>query len=252
MEKQSNPIFGKIVKEQETEIFKEQASYKGVITKTAIMFGTLLLSVLGSLFLAGTNPLIYSFLLVVAFIMGLVSVFVASSSPRRAKVFSIIYAISEGFIVGLISIMFAASFPEFNVVGLAVIITLGIFAGMLILYMTKLIEVTSRFRRVMMGVSMGILVSLLFVGIVSLFDNGNTWHLLFGDVNSPLVLLITLVFIFYGSFMLVISFDDAKNIVNAGASKDYEWMVGLGLVVSTVYIYFQVLRLIAIILARRE
>ena len=248
----SNPIFNKIAKQQETEMLKEQASYKGVMAKTATQFGVLLLAALGSLFLLGLSETVYVTLLVLSFIVGFISVIIASSNFKRAKVFGYVYAASEGFLMGFISILFALAFPGFNVVGLAVLITFGIFAGMLVLYLTKLIQVTSRFRRVMMGISFGILFSMLFVGIISLFDRGQTWYLLFGDPLSPLVLIITLLFILYGSFMLVVSFDDAKRIVESGASKDYEYMVGLGLVISTVYIYLQVLRLLAIILSRRD
>lgn len=248
----TNPIFTKVAKQQETEIFKEQASYKGVIVKTISLFGALLLSSIGSLFLMGLNPTVYIALLVIAMIVGFIAVLLASSSPKRAKTWSFVYAVAEGFTIGFISLLFALSFPGFNVVGLAMLITLGIFAGMLALYMTKLIQVTSKFRKVMMGVSFGILFSMLFVGIISIFDNGATWYLLFGDPYSPIVLLLTLVFILYGSFMLVMSFDNAKQIVETGASKDYEYMVGLGLIVSTIYIYLQVLRLLAIILSRRD
>lgn len=248
----TNPIFTKLAKQQENEIFKEQASYRGVIIKTITLFGVLLLSSLSSLFLIGLSSTIYTTLLIIAMIVGFVAVMVASSSPRRAKVWSFIYSICEGFTIGFITLLFALSFPDFNIVGLAMLITLGIFSGMLVLYMTNLIKVTNRFRKVMFGVSLGILFTMLFVGIVSIFDSGATWYLLFGDPMSPIVLLLSLVFILYGSFMLVLSFDNAKQIVESGASKDYEYMVGLGLIVSTIYIYLQVLRLLAIILSRRD
>lgn len=248
----SNPIFTKLAKQQEQETIRIQASYKGVVMKTILMFAILVVSAITSLLLAIKVPTLYLVLLIASLIMGFVSVMVASTSPRLSRPFSIIYAVSEGFLVGVISVMFAAAFEGLNIIGLAVIITLGIFAGMLVLYMTNLIQVTSRMRKVLYGISFGILFSLLFVGLVSIFDGGSTWYTLFGNPYSPLVLLLTLLFIFYGAFMLVISFDDAKRIVEGGADKNYEWMVGLGLVVSTIYIYFQVLRLLAIILSRRK
>ena len=73
---------------------------------------------------------------------------------------------------------------------------------------------------------------------------------MFGNAYSPLVLFITLLLILYGSFMLVINFDNAKMIVSTGADKKYEWAVSLGLLVSIIYIYVQVIRLIIIIYAR--
>ena len=176
----------------------------------------------------------------------------ASFSTRLAPAFSIVYAVCEGVFLGILTLIYAASFPETNIVGLAVLITVGIFIAMLVLYSTKLIVASTRFRRVMYGVSFSILAVFLVVGIASIFDGGVIWFTLFGDVNSPLVLFISLLFVFYGAFMLVINFDNANMLVSRGVDKKYEWVVSLGLIVSIIYIYVQVLRLLAILLSRNN
>ncbi len=244
----TNPVFGRIHRETEG-VGGYGASYKGITIKTSLMFLTLFLTAFGSLFLIGLAPGIYIGILIASMIMSFVSVLVASFSVRLAPTFSFIYAISEGVLLGMISLLFELIFP--GIVTLAMMITLGIFAGMLVLYSTKLIVVTSRFRKVMLGVSFGIMFSMFFIGIFSLFDGGALWMTTFGG-NGPLALLISLLLIFYGAFMLVMSFDNAKLIVSNGVDKRYEWQVGLGLIVSTVYIYVQVLRLLAIIMSRRD
>ena len=185
-------------------------------------------------------------------ILGFVSVIIASSSPRLSKVFSFIYAGCEGVWLGLLTVIYAANFPETNIIGLAALITVGIFIAMLVLYSTKLVVASTRFRRVMLGVSFSILSVFLLVGIVSIFDSGAMWYSLFGNPDSPLVLFISLLLVFYGAFMLVINFDNASMIVSNGADKKYEWTVSLGLIVSIIYIYVQVLRLLAIILMRNR
>lgn len=244
----TNPVFKKVYNDTIHE-GGYGASYKGIIIKAAIMFATLVVTAIGSLFLPTTNLGLYVGLLIGSLIMGSVSVFIASFSVRLAPTFSFIYVIAEGFILGFISALFEMVYP--GIVTLAVLITLGIFAGMLVLYSTKLIIVTSRFRKVMLGVSIGILFSMFFIGIFSLFDGGALWANTFGG-NGPVALLVSLLLIVYGSFMLVMSFDNARLIVASGVDKRYEWQVSLGLMVSTVYIYVQVLRLLVILMSRRD
>lgn len=245
----TNPIFSRV--ERETENVQGYgASYKGIIFKTGMLLLVVVATAIASLFLAEVNPGVYIAVFFIAMILGFVSTIVATVSPRLAKVFSFIYAACEGVWLGLLTVIFAASFPDNNIVGLAILITIGIFIAMLVLYSTKLVVASSRFRRVMFGVSFSILSIFLLVGIVTIFDGGALWYTLFGNPESPLVLFISLLFVFYGAFMLVINFDNASMIVSNGADKKYEWTVSLGLIISIIYIYVQVLRLLAIILIR--
>lgn len=244
----SNPVFNRIHSETEG-VGGYGASYKGIMLKTGISFLTLIVAAIGSLFILGLSTEVYIGLVIGSLIMASVSVFIASFSVRLAPTFTIIYSVSEGIVLGLISAMLEAIFP--GIVMLAVLITLGIFGGMLVLYSTKLVVVTSRFRKVMLGLSFGIMMSMLLIGIVSIFDGGNLWMNTFGG-NTDISLLLTLFLLLYGSFMLVINFDNAKMLVSSGIDKRYEWQASLGLMVSTVYIYIQVLRLLLIILSRRD
>ncbi len=252
MFKNTNPVFSKVRRDTSSQAISYGASYQGVILKTGLLFLLIIASAFGSYFLLESSMEVYIGGLIVSLIVAFVSVFIASISPRLAMPFSIIYALAEGFVLGFIVLIYTLAFPDDNIAGLAILITLGIFAGMLVLYSTKLIVVTSRFRRVMLGVSFALLFTFLFVGIVSLFDGGKMSYTLFGNPYSGLVLFIALLLILYGAFMLVMSFDDAKNIVSMGADKKYEWVVSLGLVVSTIYIFIQVLRLLAILASRKD
>ncbi len=245
----TNPVFNRVQRETES-VQGYGASYKGIIIKTTMLLLITVASGIGSLFLAAFSPTVYIAILIIASIMAFVSVMVASFSPRLAPAFSVVYAVCEGVILGIITLLYAASFPETNIVGLAVLITIGIFIGMLVLYSTKLIVASTRFRRVMYGISFSILAVFLVVGIASFFDGGKMWFTLFGDVNSPLVLFLSLLLVLYVAFMLVINFDNANMLVSNGVDKKYEWVVSLGLIVSIVYIYVQVLRLLAILLSR--
>lgn len=252
---QTNPVFSKLRKTPEAVGFgSESASIRGVILKTILLFAIAIGFGFFALTFANSNPGLYVGLLIGSGIIGFISVIVASTSVRLAPIFSIIYALSEGLFLVLISVVYAAQFgsADFNIVLLAVLITAGIFLGMLVLYATKLIVVTRGFRRFVMAFGFAMLSVVLVVAITSIFDGGQMAYVLFGDVNSPLVLFLTLVFIMYGAFMLTLHFDNATNIVDQGLDRRYEWMVALGLMVSIVYIYYQVLRLLAIIASRRD
>lgn len=247
--KATNPVFARV--EKETELVKGYgASYKGITFKTAILLSLIILSGIGSILLLAKFPTVFISLFVIALVLGFVSVIVASVSTRLAPTFSVIYALCEGVWLGTLTLIVGMAFPDFPVALLAVLITIGIFMAMLVLYATKLVVATTRFRRVMFGISFSILAIFLIVGVVSMFDRGALWTALFANPDSPLVLFVTLLFILYGAFMLVINFDNAKIIVANGADKKYEWVVSLGLVVSIVYIYVQVIRLLLIILSR--
>jgi len=245
----SNPVFAKI----ERDIVDVQgygASYKGITLKTLLLLLLVVVSGVASLLLLVNYPNVFIALFFVAMILGFISVMIASASPRLAPTFSIIYALCEGMWLGTLTLIVSLAIPEFPVAFVAVLVTLGIFVAMLVLYSTKLVVASSRFRRVMFGISFSIIAVFITVGIVSIFDNGALWYAMFGNAYSPLVLFITLLLILYGSFMLVINFDNAKMIVSTGADKKYEWAVSLGLLVSIIYIYVQVIRLIIIIYAR--
>lgn len=245
----TNPVFARV--EKETELVKGYgASYKGITIKTAILLLTVVISGVGSIFLFATSFAIFMTVFVIALILGFVSVIVASINPRLSPTFSVIYSVCEGVWLGTLTLIVGVAFPQFPVALWAVLITIGIFIAMLVLYATKLVVATTRFRKVMFGISFSILSIFLIVGLVSIFDGGSLWNALFVNPDSPLVLFITLLFILYGAFMLVINFDNAKLIVANGADKKYEWTVSLGLVVSIVYIYVQVIRLLLIVLSR--
>lgn len=251
MYKNNNPVFSKMEKQEEA-FLGSQASYLGITLKTVLLFAIAIAFGLFTLTLADSNPGLFVGILIASMFTGFISVIVATTSLRLSRLFSIIYAMSEGVALVIISLIYGAAFGGANFILLAVLITSGIFIGMLALYSTRLIQVTSRFRRVVLGFGFGLIATMLFVSIASIFDGGAMWYTLFGNPDSPLVLFLSLVFIMYGAFMLTLHFDTAENMVSNGVSKRYEWMVSLGLMVSIVYIYYQVLRLLAILASRRD
>lgn len=241
----SNPVL-RTLERSEAYVGTEAASYRGIVLKTGLLLGSAVLS--GFLFLyAITNGLLGSEtiipILIGAMILALISVIVASRSVRLAAPFAIIYALSEGIFLGLITVLFDAYAP--GVAFAAVIATFAIFTVMLFLYSSRTIRVTPRFRRIMYSVILGILFFAVIGMLLSLFGVNFS----FGE---PIVLLISGVFIVVGALMLTLDFDRAEMIVDGGMDKAYEWMVAVGLMVTIVWIYVELLRFLAIIANSRR
>jgi uncharacterized YccA/Bax inhibitor family protein len=186
-------------------------------------------------------------LLFISMIVAFISVLVASRSPRLAPTFAMIYAIAEGVLLGVITYLFETLLDIPGIAMTAMIGTASIFTVMLFLYSSRTIRVTPRFRKIMYGILLGILLFSVASMLLSLFGGPS----LFIASNS-LGLLVSGVFIVFGAFMLTLDFDRAEQIVKGGYGKEYEWMVAVGLMVTIVWIYLELLRFLAIISSNRR
>jgi uncharacterized YccA/Bax inhibitor family protein len=129
----------------------------------------------------------------------------------------------------------------------AIIGTATIFFVMLFLYSSRTIRVTSRFRRIMFSILISILLVFITTFIINLINPG-----IFGDASIGLLVGISIFLIIFGALMLALDFDRAESIVESGADKRYEWVVAIGLMVTLVWIYMEILRLILILSSRRN
>ena len=237
-----NPVFSGIRVE---EGINTAASVKGVAGKTLFLLGIAVLSAMLSIMYADVVISGYFIIVLGALICGIAG----QLSARAAQVCSIIYAVCEGAMLGLISFLFDAAFS--GIVMSAVLITVTIFGVMLFLYSSNIIKVTRRFMRVMSGIGL----TLCIVSLVYLISYLiNPYNVLVSALanNTGLVLLISALVLIYGAFMLAMDFEQVKSIVANGFDKRYEWMAALGLMVTLIWIYIEVLRILAILASRRD
>jgi len=96
----------------------------------------------------------------------------------------------------------------------------------------------------MYSVLLGFVVFFIFFGILSLFT---TIY-----IDTSIALVFSAIFIVFGALMLTLDFDRAEMIVSSGAEKSYEWTVAVGLMVTIVWIYVELLRFLMIIYSRRN
>jgi uncharacterized YccA/Bax inhibitor family protein len=94
---------------------------------------------------------------------------------------------------------------------------------------------------------LGILIYFIFSGILSIF-----YPPIVNMMSSGLGIGITVFLIIYGALMLTLDFDRAETVVSSGADKRYEWMIAMGLMVTIIWLYIEIIRLILILSSRRN
>lgn len=242
--KSSNPVFRTI---DESQVSSNTASFLGITAKTGILLLTAVLATVGANLLISNEMYDSLFIIlgtsgIVAFIAVMLGIFI----PRLTAPFSILYSAAQGFTLGTLTLILDQVMPGIGI--MAVTATLTIFGIMLALYSTKTLRATNKFRKFMYGTILGIFAFTLISLIVTLINPN-----IFNFMNNPTVAILVSVFLIaYGAFMLILDFDRAQQIVESGADKRYEWTAALGLMVTIVWIYIEVLRLLTILLANRE
>jgi len=176
--------------------------------------------------------------LIVGLVLSLVISFKQSTSP--ALVLS--YAAAEGVFVGGISGVFEDAYP--GVVSQAVIGTLAAFGAMLVLYRTGAVRATPKFVKVLTIAGLAYLGIALASLVGALFGAGGGWG--FYGI-SGLGILLCVAGVALASFFLVLDFDFIERGVRNGLPERYSWLAAFGLVSTVVWLYIEMLRLLAIL-----
>ncbi len=161
--------------------------------------------------------------------------------PQYAKILGPIYAIAQGVFVGAISHAYNSYYN--GIVVQAVGATIAVFAVMLLLYRTNIIKVTDRFRHIVVGATLGIMIFYGISLLISLFGV----HVPFLSSNDNSALSIGFSFLVAGlaAFNLALDFDFIEKGSKAGLPKQMEWVAAVGLMVTIVWLYLEILRLLA-------
>ena len=233
-----SPLFSNI---QTGEAYYDEvdcASYKGITIKTFILLAiTTFVGAMVAYYLPDilkNNMEAFYITLVISSIVGFISVIIGRVSEKNAKYASAVYAICEGLFLGTLTTIINTYVP--NAAVIAVFSTLIIFAVMLTLFSTGILRVGSKFRRFCFAFTLGAIAIVLFMSIAYLFIDFTAYLGLLVGIEALLLI--------YGAITLGINFAEAQAVVECGASKDAEWSVSLGLIVSILYIYIQLLRIV--------
>jgi uncharacterized YccA/Bax inhibitor family protein len=165
--------------------------------------------------------------------------------PRRAALLGVLYAVCEGFCLGAISAAFDAQTD--GIVGAAVLSTLCVFVAAFVLYVTRVIKPTRRMAFAVAAGMGGLVLLYLFVFVLSIFD----WDWLYSESFRTVGVVVTLVAIVLAALSLVLDFGTIETGVRSGAPKELEWYLAFGLMVTLVWLYISILKLLALLSRNR-
>ncbi|MUM15670.1 hypothetical protein FZI91_09530 [Mycobacterium sp. CBMA271] len=215
-----------------------------VVTKTGITLGVIIAVAIASYFLVNANNALALPFLLVGGLGGLVMVMIASFGRKQdSPAIVLSYAALEGLFVGAISFAIAVPVAGANagaLIGQAVLGTVGVFIGMLFVYRSGAIRVTPKFQRMLFAGLVGVVV--LALGNVVLGFFGVNMGLRDG---GPIAIIFSLVCIGLAAFSFLVDFDAADQMVRAGAPEKAAWGIALGLAVTLVWLYVEILRLLS-------
>jgi uncharacterized YccA/Bax inhibitor family protein len=152
------------------------------------------------------------------------------------------YAAVEGLALGTLSHYYESFYP--GIVSQAVIGTIAAFAGVLFMYRSGRLRATPQFTRAVMGAAIGYFILGLVSLVASFFGVGQGYG--FYGV-SGIGLLLAVAGVALASFFLVLDFDQIEKGVIAGVPEKESWRASFGLMVTIVWLYLEVLRLISIL-----
>jgi uncharacterized YccA/Bax inhibitor family protein len=158
--------------------------------------------------------------------------------PNLARFTAPIYALLEGAFLGAISGLYNAAYD--GIVLQAVALTIALFFVMLFLFATRIIKVTDKVRMMIVGATAAIFLVYLVNLVLSLFGA----NLPFLHEAGIVGIGISLVIVGVAAFNLLLDFDFVERGVAAGAPKKMEWYAAFGLLVTLIWLYLEVLRLL--------
>jgi uncharacterized YccA/Bax inhibitor family protein len=217
-----------------------------VVTKTGITLAALTAVAVVSYFLVAQNlALAMPFLLVGMFGGIALLLFAIFGRKQDNPAIVLSYAACEGLMLGAFSFVVAnlmvSGISAGALISQAVVGTLGVFFGMLVVYKTGAIRVTPKFTRFLVAAGFGALALMLVNLVVGLFMGGA------GPLRDggPLAIVFSLLMIGLAAFFFLADFDRADQAIRAGAPEKAAWGIALGLTVTLVWLYLEILRLLS-------
>tara|TARA_B100000902_G_scaffold324301_1_gene318429 strand:- start:340 stop:1080 length:741 start_codon:yes stop_codon:yes gene_type:complete len=207
----------------------------GTVNKTAL---SLFLLILAGSFTFSPN---YSFLILPGFIGGLIVAILTIFKKEWAPITVPIYAILEGLALGGISYIYNVQFE--GIVSQAILLTLGILFALLFAYKSKIIAPTENFKLGLFAATGGIFLVYLAGFVMSFFGTGLP---VLDPTNSSLFSIgFSLFVVVIASLNLVLDFDFIEEGAEKGMPKYMEWYGAFGLLVTLIWLYLEILRLLS-------
>jgi uncharacterized YccA/Bax inhibitor family protein len=215
----------------------EVMTISGAINKTFILLGVMMITTLFS-FAFPSKIFMY-----VGIFGGIAVVMYANYNPDKSAWLAPIYALVEGLFVGSVSYFYASIAGTTGIIFQAVSLTVALLFMMLFIYKSGLIKVTQKFRA---GVSMavGAIMLVYLLNFVLSFFGMNVPYIHEGGMIG---IGISVVIIVVACLRLLLDFDNFEKAAQLKSPKYMEWFCAMGLLVTLVWLYYEILRLLSVL-----
>lgn len=216
----------------------------GTFAKTFVLF---LLVLAGGTFgwqqtdVSPTNQIELGAVVWISVFVGLGLALACIFRPKLAPFLAPLYALAEGVFLGGISKAFESQWD--GIVFQAILATIGVFFATLALYVFGVVKVTRRFQAVVIGATLGIFAMYLFGLVLSLFGV----DMVFWNDPTPLGIIVSVVICAVAALNLFLDYEFIRQASIAGAPKHMEWFGAFGIMVTLVWLYLEVLRLLSLL-----
>lgn len=238
----SNPTLGQNVFTRERELGAEKMTISGTVNKSFILlslvFATALWSwqvMTGQISAPAYAQGIFMGGALAGFLIGMLTIFVKKISPYTAP----LYALCEGLVLGFFSAIMEQRYG--GIVFQGVLGTFGTFFFMLFMYQSKMIQATDAFKR---GMTMA-LGGLLFIYVISFILSFFGKNIPYIHESGPIGIAFSVIVVGLASFCLILDFDAIEAGERVGAPKYMEWYSAFSLLVTLIWLYMEILRLLA-------
>jgi uncharacterized YccA/Bax inhibitor family protein len=207
-----------------------------VVTKTGVTLAVLLVA--GTITYAMGLYALALPAMIIGFVLALVNIFKKKPSPALV----LAYAVAEGVFLGAVSGVIGGAFRNGNAIVIQAIIgTIGVFIGMLVVYKTGAVRVTPKLTKWITGAVIGVAV-LMLVNLIASFLTPGGLGLRSG---GTIAIIFSLVCIGIAAFSFLLDFDAADEAIRAGVPAVFSWRIAFGLTVTLVWLYLEILRLLS-------
>ncbi len=228
-----NPVFGNKFNQSQGFVGSERMTLDGTVNKTGILLGLCFIGAIISWNIP--NPIFIIGGALVGFGLAIYTSFV----PRNAGITAPIYAFVEGLFLGGISLMFEMEYPGIAIQAIG--LTFGTLASLLFFYKSGLIKPTQNFRLMIFSATFGIMILYLVSIVMSFFGSG------IGFIHSNGIFGIgfSLFVVCIAALNLVLDFDFIEQGSENNLPKFMEWYGAFSLMVTLIWLYLEILRLLA-------
>ncbi|OXM67373.1 Bax inhibitor-1/YccA family protein [Amycolatopsis vastitatis] len=216
-----------------------------VVVKTGLSLGTALLfgvitAIWAQVQLSETGRLSGALIgaMVGGLIVGLVISLVIIFRQKPSGALTLTYSAAEGLFLGALSGVFEVIYP--GIALQAIIGTVGVFVGMLVVYKTGAVKVTPKLTKWIVGAVVGAAVLMLFNLISSLAFGFNPLR-----GGGTMAIIFSIVCIGIAAFSFLLDFDQADRMIREGLPSKWAWYTAFGLMTTLVWLYLEILRLLS-------